>query len=66
MSRVATPDDRRGVMCRLTRHGEELLISTAPAHVTSVRDALLDAMTREEFLALGAAMARVSTRLREA
>ena len=66
VSRVATPDDRRGVMCRMTCQGEDLLVATAPAHVTSVRDAMLDVMTREEFLALGAAMGRVSDRLREA
>ncbi len=63
--RVATPDDRRGVLCRLTCDGEGLLARTAPLHVTSVREALLDAMTREEFLTLGTAMGRVAQRLRE-
>ena len=64
VERVAAPADGRGVLCRLTRAGMDLLVETAPAHVTSVRDGFLDAMTREEFLVLGEAMAKVAARLR--
>jgi DNA-binding MarR family transcriptional regulator len=64
VQRVADPVDGRGVLCRLTRPGMDLLVRTAPDHVTSVREGFLDAMTREEFLALGDAMAKVAARLR--
>jgi DNA-binding MarR family transcriptional regulator len=64
VERVAHPGDGRGVVCRMTRRGMDLLVATAPAHVTSVREGFLDAMTREEFLALGAAMVKVADRLR--
>lgn len=64
VERVAHPADGRGVLCRMTPRGRDVLVGTAPAHVTSVREGFLDAMSREEFLALGAAMAKVAARLR--
>ncbi|MGF1663897.1 MAG: MarR family winged helix-turn-helix transcriptional regulator [Kineosporiaceae bacterium] len=64
VQRVADPADGRGVLCRMTPAGRDLLVATAPHHVTSVREGFLDALTREEFLALGAAMAKVAARLR--
>jgi DNA-binding MarR family transcriptional regulator len=65
VQRAASPDDGRGVLCRLTASGLDLLVDTAPGHVTSVREALLDSMTREEFLSMGTAMGRVADGLRD-
>ncbi len=63
VQRLSSPEDGRGVLCRLTPSGFALLEETAPEHVTSVRESLLDVMTREEFLLLGDLMRRVSRRL---
>lgn len=51
--------DRRGVELVLTDQGLRRLEETAKDHVGSVRRNLLDVMSPAEFLALGAAMARV-------
>jgi DNA-binding MarR family transcriptional regulator len=64
VERVADTRDGRGVLCRMTQRGMDLLVATAPDHVTSVREGFLDAMTRDEFLALGGLMATVAARLR--
>lgn len=55
--------DGRGVECRLTDEGFAALQAAAHTHVEGVRAHLLDAMTREEFLALGDCMSRVGDRL---
>ncbi len=55
--------DGRGVECVLTAKGMSTLEAAAHTHVEQVRTHLLDAMTREQFLALGAALAQVSERL---
>jgi DNA-binding MarR family transcriptional regulator len=55
--------DGRGVECVLTDEGMAVLESAAHTHVEQVRTHLLDAMTREQFLALGASLAQVSARL---
>jgi DNA-binding MarR family transcriptional regulator len=56
VQREASPDDRRGVLCRMTDEGYAALEVAARSHVDGVRRNLLDQMTREEFLALGAAL----------
>ena len=58
--RVTCPTDRRGVWAELDVRGLRLLEAAAPAHVTSVRRLLLDAMTAEDFEALGRAFAGVT------
>jgi DNA-binding MarR family transcriptional regulator len=55
--------DRRGVECQLTDRGFTALEAAAHTHVEGVRCTLLDPMTREEFLALGASLAKVADRL---
>ncbi len=57
--REACLDDRRGVELVLTEEGREALERIAPEHVASVRAHLVDAMSPEEFLALGRAMGAV-------
>jgi len=63
VDRRACPDDRRGVECVLTEEGFSALEAAAHTHVEDVRTLLLDAMTREEFLALGRSLAKVADRI---
>ena len=57
--REACAEDRRGVELVLTDAGREAVLQMAPTHVRSVLDNLVGSLTREEFLALGRAMAAV-------
>jgi DNA-binding MarR family transcriptional regulator len=61
--REASPDDRRGVICVMTDEGYAALETAAQSHVSGVRQHLLDQMSREEFLALGAALEGVRRHL---
>jgi DNA-binding MarR family transcriptional regulator len=61
--RRACTRDGRGVECVLTDQGMATLEAAAHTHVEQVRTHLLDAMSREQFLALGEALAQVSDRL---
>jgi hypothetical protein len=47
----------------LTDEGFAVLEAAAHTHVQDVRSLLLDAMTREEFLALGRSLAKVADRI---
>ena len=58
--RQPCPNDGRGVMCVLTDEGYAVLEAAAKTHVNGVRENLLDPLTREEFLALGAQLAKVA------
>jgi DNA-binding MarR family transcriptional regulator len=60
VSRRPCPDDGRGVECHLTDQGLEVLAAAAHTHVAGVREVLVDRLSREEFLALGATMATVA------
>ena len=55
--------DGRGVQCRLSDAGFTRLAEAAHTHVSAVRTHLLDPLTREEFLALGASLAKVGNSL---
>lgn len=59
IERLACPDDRRGVIARLTRRGFALLDRAAAAHVQSVRECFLDVVAPRDFEALGRAMRAV-------
>ena len=61
--REECPTDRRGAYAVLSDLGWERLVAAAPAHVASVRHWLVDALTREELIALGAISARVAERI---
>lgn len=52
-------DDARGVEAHLTDAGFAVLEAAARDHVRSVRELVLDPISREEFLALGATMNKV-------
>lgn len=58
--RRACESDGRGVECLLTDDGFAALEAAAHTHVQGVRTHLMDSLTREEFLALGAAMTKVA------
>ena len=51
--------DRRGVELVLTDEGRAAVVQMAPTHVRSVLTYLVEPLPREEFLALGQAMAAV-------
>ena len=58
--REACVGDRRGVELVLTEAGFAEITRMAPTHVDSVRTNLLNHLSREDFLALGRAMAAVA------
>jgi len=58
--RTSSPEDGRGIVCRLTDQGYALLTEAAHVHVTGVRDYLVDLVTPEDFAALGRVMNAVS------
>jgi DNA-binding MarR family transcriptional regulator len=58
--REACEGDRRGVELVLTDTGIAEIVRMAPTHVASVRANVLDHLSREELLAVGRAMARIS------
>lgn len=60
VNRVACPSDRRGVNAIMTEAGYQLLVEAAPAHVESVRCALVDRVDPDDFEALGRAMEAVT------
>lgn len=57
--RTMCPSDRRGVWAELTDAGFELLKKAAPSHVACVRKHFVEAMTPEDFAALGRAFQAV-------
>lgn len=59
VDRTACPDDRRGVWAELTEYGMRRLEAAAPAHVWSVRHALVDAVAPADYEALGRVFAAV-------
>jgi DNA-binding MarR family transcriptional regulator len=60
VTRSPADRDRRGINCTMTGAGYDLLVASAPFHVAAVRRLMVDALTREEFLALGSAMSKVA------
>ena len=59
VARERTCDDGRGVYATLTDAGYAKLVEAAPSHVESVRKVFIDAVTPEDFEAIGRAMAAV-------
>lgn len=59
VSRERTCTDGRGVFATLTDKGMAKLVEAAPRHVESVRKIFIDAVTPEDFEAIGRAMAAV-------
>jgi DNA-binding MarR family transcriptional regulator len=65
VERSASPEDGRGIVCRLTDRGYDVLVEAAPVHVHGVRDYLVDLASREDFAALGRVMNAVTDQLIE-
>lgn len=63
VQRACCPHDKRGQHAVLTDHGWTVLEQAAPTHVEGVRRYTVDAMSREEFAALGRACAQISAAL---
>jgi len=61
--RCAEPSDRRVSVAVLTDEGYAALVAAAPAHVTHVRDLVLDALTADQLAALGEAASLVLDRV---
>lgn len=59
VERISCPTDRRGVWARLTDTGLEVLAAAAPSHVAAVRRNLVDAVSPEDWEALGRVFAAV-------
>ena len=57
--------DARGVNCTMTERGWQRIVTSAPAHVMSVRAHLIDVLTDAQLCALGTAMQAVADALRE-
>jgi DNA-binding MarR family transcriptional regulator len=55
VERVECPTDRRGVWAHLTPHGYALLETAAPSHVEAVRRNFVEAVSEEDYAALGRA-----------
>jgi len=65
VERATCSADGRGVNCTMTPRGYDLLVSSASRHVRAVRALFVDQISREDFTALGRAMARVAEVCRE-
>ncbi|HSO70149.1 MAG TPA: MarR family transcriptional regulator [Arachnia sp.] len=59
VKRTSCASDGRGVQATMTPTGFDLLKKAAPAHVDSVRRVFVDAMSPEDYVALGRAMSAV-------
>lgn len=64
VDREPCSDDRRGYFAVLTARGWDFLVATAPVHVESVREHLVDVLTPAEFAEFGRLCAQVAERLR--
>ena len=64
VDRQPCSEDRSGSFAVLTQDGYDFLVTTAPAHVASVRAHLVDVLTPEEFDVLGRICTKVADRLR--
>ena len=58
VKRTSCPEDRRGVWAELTDEGMALIVRAAPSHVETVRQNFVDAMSTEDYAAIGRASRR--------
>jgi len=61
--RTSSPEDGRGIVCRLTDHGFSVLEAAAHVHVQGVREYIVDLAGPEDFRALGRVMNAVADNL---
>ena len=64
VERASCPDDRRGTYAVMTEAGRRLLVASAPGHLESVREHLIDVLEPEEIEVVGRALTRVAEKLR--
>lgn len=64
VERQPCAEDRRGSFAALTPRGWDFLVETAPVHVASVREHLVDVLTPEELATLGGIARKIADRLR--
>ena len=62
VDRQPCSDDRRGYFAVLTPAGWDFLVETAPLHVESVRENLVDVLTPKEFAEFGRLCAKIAER----
>ncbi len=60
--RMQCSEDGRGINCRLTPQGLQLIVDSAPQHVRDVRELLIDAVTPEDLAAFHRVMTMVAQR----
>jgi DNA-binding MarR family transcriptional regulator len=63
VSREPTPEDKRGVVARLTDTGYAVLREAAPDNLRTVREHFVDVIDPADFRAVGRAMRAVTDRL---
>jgi DNA-binding MarR family transcriptional regulator len=63
VERLASTEDRRAIVAHLTDAGWDKLVATAPGHVGTVREHVLDALTAEQVTQLGAIAGQILDRL---
>ncbi|MGA1838795.1 MarR family transcriptional regulator [Herbiconiux sp. 11R-BC] len=63
VERTPCPEDRRATNAHLTPAGWEKVVATAPGHVGTVRENVVDLLSDEEFTQLGAAMSKLLDKL---
>lgn len=63
--RCPVTSDGRGVICRMTHEGWELLRTAAPLHVHGVREHLIDLLDESEVAALDSIFTKVNNHIRE-
>lgn len=61
--RTNSAEDGRGVVATITEQGMDLLVRSAPTHVTGVREYLVDLVSDEDFAAVGRVFDAVSDHL---
>ncbi|GAA4284711.1 MarR family transcriptional regulator [Brevibacterium daeguense] len=65
LSRAAIAEDGRGVVCRMTEGGWQLLQTAAPTHVEGVRDHLIDLLNEDEVETMKNIFLKVNAHMRE-
>jgi len=63
LERFPCPEDRRATNARLTEGGWELVVASAPGHLETVREYVVDALTAKQFNALSTITGAILDRL---
>jgi DNA-binding MarR family transcriptional regulator len=63
VERSPSAEDRRATNARLTEHGWEKVVATAPGHVETVRESVIDPLTEDDVADLDRIMGRMLRQL---